>query len=949
MSLLAQEVSFSGVILNAQTWEPLSKAKVILMTKDSMVVDSTKSMMGMFGGVTKSKFFFNKQKEGMYILRISHDGFETKYANIDATNFRKREGDREFGPYRLRRILKNTKDRELGEARVTATRVKIYAKGDTVVYNADAFQLAEGSMLDALIRQLPGVELKDDGQILVNGKKVESLLLNGEDFFKKDHSVMLDNLPSYMVNNVKVYERRDEMRKHAKQSPMTPKQLVMDVNLKKQYSIGWIANAEAATGSEARYMARFFALRFTPHSRLSLFGTMNNLNDIRRPGNTGEWSPSRMATGLLASKIIGLDYLVKDKTLRFKLTGNALLKYTDSEDTSFGNTVNFLSDGNTYERMKQEARNRNKTFETDHSFTFRSKKATLNINPAFSYQKYDNRYSRSFASFISDPLLYGGYANRLDSVYYPEFSALNAIMINRSLQNTKTSGNDMTAKINVNYYTKMKYSDDTFFIDANASFRDSEEDYFRHYRLDYPMDENREVDFRNQYIKSRPEQSYNYNVLASYSYLNDCSLSPYYKYSQQYKSGYRSLYNIEKLEGWGYNTEHSLGTLPSVTENILSMFDKGNSYYSRQLDTQHEVGLQYSTGLADFKNYTLRMEANVPLSFERNRLSYERNAIDTIFSRNNIFFNPSIKFELNSPDWNKVFTFNYNIRSTAPNMTHLLDIRNDIDPLYVTLGNAALKNTHNHRFSLAVNIKKPEKQRFLTANASYSIYQNAIAMGYIYNKKTGVRTTTPDNVNGNWNITGNINYTAPIDKAKRLSMSTNTASQFYNNVDLIGVEGATESLRSTVKSLYITETLRLDYRIKKIKIGAKVRGTWTNATSRREDFQTINAADFNYGATAQIELPWSMQLSTDLTVYSRRGYEDNAMNTDDIVWNARLSKRVMKGNLTFIFDILGNLSSITRSINAQGRTETYRNVIPSYVMLHAIYRLNIKPKKRPGE
>lgn len=92
-----------------------------------------------------------------------------------------------------------------------------------------------------------------------------------------------------------------------------------------------------------------------------------------------------------------------------------------------------------------------------------------------------------------------------------------------------------------------------------------------------------------------------------------------------------------------------------------------------------------------------------------------------------------------------------------------------------------------------------------------------------------------------------------------------------------------------------------------------------------------------------------MQISTDLTMYTRRGYEDKMMNKDELVWNARISKRVLKGNLIFIldgFDILGNLSNVQRSINAQGRTESYYNVIPRYVMLHAIYRLNLKPKKK---
>ena len=82
-------------------------------------------------------------------------------------------------------------------------------KGDTMVYNAAAFQLAQGSMLDELVRQLPGVRL-ENGQITVNGRFVSSLMLNGEDFFKGNPKIALDNLPAYMVDKVKVYERQND-------------------------------------------------------------------------------------------------------------------------------------------------------------------------------------------------------------------------------------------------------------------------------------------------------------------------------------------------------------------------------------------------------------------------------------------------------------------------------------------------------------------------------------------------------------------------------------------------------------------------------------------------------------------------------------------------------------------------------------------------------------------
>ena len=88
------------------------------------------------------------------------------------------------------------------------------------------------------------------------------------------------------------------------------------------------------------------------------------------------------------------------------------------------------------------------------------------------------------------------------------------------------------------------------------------------------------------------------------------------------------------------------------------------------------------------------------------------------------------------------------------------------------------------------------------------------------------------------------------------------------------------------------------------------------------------------------------RLGTDLTMYSRRGYKDKTMNSDDVVWNARLSRPFFKGKLIVMvdgFDILGQLSNVTRTMNAQGITETYSNVIPRYLVLHATYRFNIMP------
>lgn len=112
-------------------------------------------------------------------------------------------------------------------------KVKFYVNGDTLVYNADAFELAEGSMFDALIQQSPGVELKSGGDIVVNGRHVDALLLNSKDFFNKDRRLMLDDLLSYMVKKVKAYVRSNEQLHMAGLSDDGNKEFVMNVQLKK--------------------------------------------------------------------------------------------------------------------------------------------------------------------------------------------------------------------------------------------------------------------------------------------------------------------------------------------------------------------------------------------------------------------------------------------------------------------------------------------------------------------------------------------------------------------------------------------------------------------------------------------------------------------------------------------------------------------------------------------
>ncbi len=936
-----------GELRDQITRKSLIGSKVTLLTADSVAIDSLVTTKDVCTNNVWGAWYFEVPKTmEKSILKFEYEGYETCYLNVPAQTFKGRNNMKRFDAY-IRRLPRT---RKLGEVAVTATKVKFYMKKDTLVFNADVFQLAEGSMLDALIRQLPGTELKDDGRILVNGRQVESLLLNGEDFFKGNNRIMLDNLPSYMVKDVRVYEKQGDIGKMMGKK-VGDEQYVMDVKLKKQYSIGWIANAEGGYSTENHYLGRLFALRFTPQSRVTVVGNINNVNDTRKPGQNSEWTPESMPSGTLTTRMVAADYMIKDKYRRYELSGNAEANHSDATNLTQKANELFLPSGNTYERSESRTKNHNVRVNTNHTFVFTPKEELrFMIAPRFNYNRQEGSNTDVAATFLKHPGEYTT-AALIDSIRNPQAGdLLRRLAVNRTL----TDGLYNSRRYNggISFSNVIKYGVDMIEINASVNASDNQREVYEHYLLDYPSNASLSPDYRNRWINGRPDRSLNYKVRAAYSYwpAGQWLIQPGYTFGQNYSHKDNTIYRLERLAGWGYGTDHPLGMLPSEQEQLVSAMDQQNSYERRETDTWHtaEVYIKNDHWADSTWNY-FHFDVRLPLNMTHNRLDYMRADYDGVTTRNTVFFQPSAKVEYKWHNQQRSVSFNYNMKQSAPDMQDLLDIVNNEDPLNIYHGNSSLKNTTSHTLRLDHSNNNPGKQRFFGAYAAYSVTQNAKAMGYVYDRSTGVRVYTPENVNGNYYIYGGVNYSMPLDKKRRITFSTWTFGQIFRGVDLISTETGVAPSRSSVNTYWATETAKLDFRLKRFMLGVKAYCSWSRAISEREDFNPFTVWDFNYGPTAQIELPWDMQLATDLTLYSRRGYDDPAANTDDVVWNARLSKRILKGGLTFsidAFDMLGQLSNLTQTVNSQGRFETYRNVIPRYVMFHLIYRLNIKPKTR---
>ena len=926
------------------------------------------------------------REAGNYLLRLEADGYQTRYATIDIPKLYKREQYREFKPIYMRKDVKKRPSIEslasdsatttMQEVVVKATKLKFYMDGDTLVYDADAFSLAEGSMLDALIKKLPGVELHSGGEITVNGRKVDALLLNGKDFFDSDRELLLENMPSYMVKSIRSYERTPDEVKGTIREKTTPKEMVMDVRLKKDYDTAWLANAEGGIGgslqkgndrSEALplmgergeglpFLARVFAMRYSTNSRIALFANANNLNDYRTPGEKGEWSPLTQSQGLTTSYTLGANGMYEpNENIRYQGSVNG--SYSEKHDAQHTSRETFLRGGNTYGRSFWNQRSYNYNLKTEHNLRLRNpgtlwnafKDIYFNYWPSLQYMHWTNHSESASATLDADVAAGWGKA-WMDSLMTPYAGdLLRRHALNRTTSRMRGNGHWLSWQNNGFFYVSPAHNDFIeFSLNYNYNFTDRYEDAFEHYRLEYPKTTT-DADLRNRY---RPaiDRTHLLNLFPRLAVALDekhhhtIAFSHSYTYNNVESS--KHLYLLNQLNEWTDTDRHPLGMLPS-TEELLQTLDADNSYRSHNTTVTHSprLGYNYSHYNDSTKTWnSLGISLSLPIRSET--MDYwQGSQIDTVAHRRNTNLEADVTFYHRHPKTDRSLDVRYNTSVSQPSMRSMFNIHNDSDPLNIYYGNPDLRSSRDH--SLYASYHEKLRRTLVHGSLQFSATQDAVATAVHYDTTTGVRTSTSTNVNGNWSSYIGVGADLPLVRDERLRLKQNITHRYQHSVDLM--DGA----RSTVASNYLNDELSLSWRpTDKLDFTAKGDLHYQHSTSEREDFLPINVFDFDYGLAAQVELPWNFQISTDLTIYSRRGYSDTTMNTNELVWNARLTKRLMHGNLLLqldAFDILGNLSNVRRYINAQGRTETFYNVIPSYAIFHVTWRLNKKAKKEENK
>ena len=937
-----------GDIADAFTGAIIEDGTIDVLSPDSTVLFSGEWVYNTDDDVrTASLYSFKVPKEGNYIVRLEHPHYFPLYLPITVKLGGRNNGFVIIPQKALMR--KRPKEKKLGEAVVRATKIKMVIKGDTLVYNADAFQLSQGSMLDALIEQLPGAQLNESGVITVNGKRVSSLLVNGKDFFRGDPKIALENLPAYMVNKVKVYERQSDFEEMTGLKEIE-RPLVMDVNLKRQYSIGWIANAEAARGTKDKYLARVFALRFSDVSRLALFGNLNNTNDTRRPGAKGEWSPSYLPQGLQKSQTAGAEYSYENRHKTFEWTSNVDATHTDNYTLTHHSQESFLPAQRSFSLSRSETNTHSTWFNTSHRFSLK-KTVRQSGQLSFNYDKNTNEATQHAGELGVNPFEMVPSGDVLDDLFRPDSTRLQQLARNRRY--SRMRGNGENWRLSAPYQLRWRPFEasgaaDLFSFDLSGAYDRHRAQSFDHYRLEYLGAGSGTNDFRNRY-RNAPSHHYQFNTAVAY-FMPFGSFWPTlsYDYAQDYRDANTNFYRLDRLAGWGGDTDKALGMLPSVTTDLMQALDAPNSGHLRLQQQRHQVKLRLEYRTKHQNRTTIALQ--LPLRWELDHLLFDRDGQHFDRHRTQALFAPQIYLhqQFQKEEYNHVFILNYALSRVLPDMVYALELEDSANPLYIQRGNAQLKPSTTQNLTLTVNTHHKYRKLY-ELQLSYRHISNALATARTYNPATGGYVARPVNVNGNWRTDGTFSTTGQFGSNKAFDWSSHSSFSYDHNVDMANVLGSTTDKRSTIGSLYLREQLSLNYSQRGWHVGARAQGCYNRMTGQRSDFQAISAWDYSYGLTARLPLPGKVGLSTDFTVFSRRGYTDTQLNTNHLIWNLRLERSILHGNLTFAldsFDLLHELSNVIRTVNAQGRTETYHNVIPSYFMLRAIYKLNLSPKKR---
>lgn len=918
MAQKKDDLVVSGMVQDKKTAEPVMQATVQLLTvKDSAFVA---------GGVSDLEGLFQLPAvaAGNYLMKVSYTG----YVPLWKTLALKKSTDLGVVALEQDAVL-------LKQATVTGQLAEVQVSEDTVVYNAGAFRVPQGSMLEELVKKLPGAEVDESGKITINGKEVKKIMMNGKEFFSGDTETAMKNVPVEMVEKLKAYDRQSDLARVTGIDD-GEEETVLDLTVKKGMNKGWFGNVDGGYGTEDRYAVRGMLNRFNDAQQMSLVGNANNVGGRGFPGGGGGFRGGGGGGGLQTNKDAGFNFAFeKDK---IELGGDVRYRHRDTDNKNKSASETFLQSGNSFSNSLSNSLGCSEELEANFRLEWEPDTMTnIIFRPRFILNRSDNWSESTSATFNEDPFALT--ENPLDEAYNPTFDWKSTLVnTNKSKSQSNSDSWNLSGSLQVNRRLNNEGRNITF--RGSYGYSDSESKSLSASEVKYFLDEAKPSDVRNRYNVT-PGKNWNYSAQMTYSepLWKQTFLQFSYRFTESYNKNDRATYDFsQKYQDYLTNLEYGFPTIP---EDYEQYWDKNQSQFSEYYNYTHEAQV-----MMRFIREKYQLNFGVTALPQKTKMNYRYLAIDTTVTRNVINFTPNVRFRYR---WTKQHQIDvrYRGRSSQPSMTDMLDFLDDTDPLNKRLGNPGLKPSFSHDLNAHYRNYIVEHQRGIFAMLGGQLTQNSVSSMVTYDTETGGRTTRPENINGNWNLNGMFGFNTALPN-KKFTVSTNTRTNYSNSVQYLAQNGM-DSRKNTTRTINVGENLRGTYRNDwetgyGLELSLNGNINYQHAENELQPDRNLDTYNFAYGGSTNVTFPWNMSFSTDISMNSRRGYSESSMNTNELIWNAQISQTFFKGagslSLQF-YDILHEQSNISRTINAAMRRDSETNAINSYCMLHFIYRLNI--------
>lgn len=937
MAASAQGIKITGTLVDRDTKEGVMLATVQMLKPDSTYVSGVLSD-------EKGNFSIEASATGSYILKFTSVGYTPLIKTV------KVDGKKDIA---LGKITFNADAIMLKGATVVGQAARVTVQEDTFVYNASAYRTPEGSVVEELVKRLPGAQVSDDGTITINGKEVKKVLVDGKEFMTGDTQTALKNLPTSIIDKIKSYDEKSDLAKVTGIDD-GEEQTVLDFGIKKGMNKGVFGNVDASVGTQDRYAERLMGALFKDKTRVMLMGNLNNVNDRGFPGGGGGGRFGRGAQGLNTSKMAGANFNLEPSS-KLKLDGSVRWNHSNGDKRTEQSVENFVSTAGSFSNSLNQNYTRSDNWNARMRLEWTPDTMTnIMFRPSFSYSKSDGLTSGTSASYNDDPYSYVSDPLSQESISIMDEKGL---MVNHRENSSITYSDNLSigAMLQLNRKLNSKGRNATLRTDISYGEGDSKSLSTSNVHL-YQVEDafGNDSTYQTNRFNTTPTKTLNYSVQFTYSepVFKAMFLQLSYKFNYKYNKSDRSTFDFSNVDGNMFagvdnvyrGWDNYLSRLDHPLDNYL---DESLSRYSEYKNYIHEIQLMLRVIREKY-----RLNVGVMVQPQKTRFIQRYQGINTDTVRNVVNVTPTLDFRYR---FSKLSNLRINYRGTTsqPSMTDLLDIRDDSDPLNITMGNPGLKPSFTNTLRLFFNNYTQEHQRATMVHLNYSNTRNSISNMVTYDEETGGRTTRPENINGNWNISGALMFNTALDSVGYWTVSTFTNVRYNNYVGYLALDQYSGSRKNTTKTTTIGEQLTASFRNSWLEVSLDGSVDYTHTRNLLQSQNNLDTWQFAYGGYFSLYLPWGMSLSTDLHQNSRRGYNDSSMNTNELIWNMQLSQSFLKGNALTVslqlYDILNEQSNFSRTINAMQRSDTRYNSINSYAMLHAVYRVNIFGGGRNGD